>query len=173
VLLLEENGRTLVARAASGLEAEVYQGVRVPIGSGFAGRVAALGAPVVFSPTDGAPGAPAVPSPDAVRFVLGVPLTVDGRLLGVLHVGLRSQRRFTDDDIELLELVASTIATATQARMLSVERAAAQLLERSLMPAALPQCDGLDLAARYVPAERAVGGTGTTSLHCPPASCGW
>ncbi len=39
VLVLE--GQELVARAAVGLEEEVEQGVRVPLGQGFAGRVAA------------------------------------------------------------------------------------------------------------------------------------
>jgi serine phosphatase RsbU (regulator of sigma subunit) len=42
---------------------------------------------------------------------------------------------------------------------LALERAAVGLLERSLMPAVLPTCPGLELAARYVPAEGlAIGG---------------
>ena len=41
VLLHEEGTDELVARAARGLEEEVRQGVRVRIGVGFAGRVAA------------------------------------------------------------------------------------------------------------------------------------
>jgi serine phosphatase RsbU (regulator of sigma subunit) len=42
---------------------------------------------------------------------------------------------------------------------LAVERAAAGVLERSLLPERLPICPGLELAARYVPAEgKAIGG---------------
>src|SRR5438552_18204447 len=41
VLLLDEQADALVARAACGIEAEVRQGVRVPLGAGFAGRIAA------------------------------------------------------------------------------------------------------------------------------------
>ena len=41
VLLLDESSGTLIARAARGIEAEVRQGVRVPLGAGFAGRIAA------------------------------------------------------------------------------------------------------------------------------------
>src|SRR5438067_13064785 len=48
VLLLEESGTWLVARAAKGLEEEVERGVRVPVGRGFAGRVAAARRPVVL-----------------------------------------------------------------------------------------------------------------------------
>src|SRR4051794_28975733 len=40
-LLLEANGRILRARAAKGIEEEVEQGVRLPVGPGFAGRIAA------------------------------------------------------------------------------------------------------------------------------------
>ena len=41
VLLIEETGRELVARAAKGIEEEVERGVRIPVGQGFAGRIAA------------------------------------------------------------------------------------------------------------------------------------
>lgn len=45
-----------------------------------------------------------------------------------------------------------------RARTLAGEQEAAELLERSLRPSALPHVTGLSLAARYIPAERAVGG---------------
>ena len=48
VLLLEGSGRQLVATAASGLEEEVIQGVRIPVGRGFAGRIAAERRPVIL-----------------------------------------------------------------------------------------------------------------------------
>src|SRR4029077_15219669 len=48
VLLRQEGADELVARAACGLEEEVRQGVRVPIGTGFAGTIAARKAPVVL-----------------------------------------------------------------------------------------------------------------------------
>src|SRR5437763_6949957 len=41
ILLLDEGRNELVARAGRGLEEEVEQGVRIPIGRGFAGRIAA------------------------------------------------------------------------------------------------------------------------------------
>jgi serine phosphatase RsbU (regulator of sigma subunit) len=77
----------------------------------------------------------------------------------VLHVGRLEQHPFTDDDVELLEVVADRVAGATQRRMLAGEQAAARLLERSLLPASLPKCEGLDIATRYAAAdERTVGG---------------
>src|SRR5580700_410263 len=48
ILLLEEASQQLFARAARGIEEEVRQGVRIAIGSGFAGRIAAERRPVVL-----------------------------------------------------------------------------------------------------------------------------
>jgi serine phosphatase RsbU (regulator of sigma subunit) len=90
--------------------------------------------------------------------MLGAPLLSNGRLTGVLHVGSMRPQRFGTDDSDLIEVVADTVAGAVQSHSLAVERAAAELLERSLMPPALPFCPGLEFAARYVPADRAVGG---------------
>ena len=51
------------------------------------------------------------------------------------------------------------IAVAVQTRRLAVESAAGAILERELMPSRLPTLPGLQLAARYAPAEdRSIGG---------------
>src|SRR6185369_11074370 len=52
VLRYQSSGRQLVAFAAAGIEEEVHQGVRVPVGSGFAGRVALERKPVVIDHVD-------------------------------------------------------------------------------------------------------------------------
>ena len=43
ILLLDETGQMLRARAAKGIEEEVERGVQIPVGKGFAGRIAASG----------------------------------------------------------------------------------------------------------------------------------
>ena len=48
VLLLDETRNELVARAAKGIEEEVERGVRIPVGKGFAGRIAAERKPVAL-----------------------------------------------------------------------------------------------------------------------------
>src|SRR2546421_8982533 len=52
VLLLDRSGTHLEARAAFGIEEEVRQGVRVPLGVGFAGRIAADRRPVRLDVVD-------------------------------------------------------------------------------------------------------------------------
>jgi GAF domain-containing protein len=48
VLLLDSETAELVARAAVGIEEEVERGVRIPLGRGFAGRVAAERRPIIL-----------------------------------------------------------------------------------------------------------------------------
>jgi serine phosphatase RsbU (regulator of sigma subunit)/anti-sigma regulatory factor (Ser/Thr protein kinase) len=162
ILLIEDDGRTLAARAAKGLEEEVERGFRLPVGRGFAGRVAATRAPVAIPDLDHSPVTVVNPlmREKNVRSLLGVPLIVEGALIGVLHVGSLTQREFTDDDIQLLQLVADRVALSIERSRLVVQGRIAQTLQRSLLPRNLPQLPGLTMAARYLPAtiEGSVGG---------------
>jgi serine phosphatase RsbU (regulator of sigma subunit) len=159
ILLLEPGSQELVARAARGIEDEVYQGVRVPLRVGFAGRIAAERRPVVLDRVDETTVANPILWEKGIRTMLGVPLLVGERLIGVLHVGRLAERRFTAADAELLKLVAERVAFASQTRLLEVERSASRLLERALLPRVLPSCAGLEFGVRYVSAEgRDVGG---------------
>lgn len=158
VLLLDEPNGQLVATAARGIEAEVYQGVRVPLGAGFAGRVAADLRPVVIEDIEDADVVNPVLRERGVRSLLGVPLLAGGRLLGVLHVGTVKRRRFDESDVDLLRLVADRVALATQITLSEAERTASVVLQRSLLPRRLPQIPGLETAFRYV-AGAGEGGT--------------
>ena len=159
VLLVDPASQLLEARAACGIEEEVHQGVRVPIGVGFAGRIAAERRPVLLDRVDESTVWNPILWQKGIHKMLGVPLQSGTELLGVLHVGRLAEVDFTPDDAELVGLVAVRIATAIQGRLLAIERAAGQLVQRSLIPAAPPVVDGLEFATRFVPAERAgVGG---------------
>src|ERR1700754_5093830 len=150
VLLLDPSASYLVATVARGLEEEVRQGVRIPIGKGFAGRIAAGKRAVVIDQVDHANVLNPILRERGIRSLLGVPLLVGGAVIGVLHVGTLAPRRFTQDDSDLLQLVADRIALATQSRLTLAERSAAAALQRSLLPNRLPEIPGLEFAARYV-----------------------
>jgi serine phosphatase RsbU (regulator of sigma subunit)/anti-sigma regulatory factor (Ser/Thr protein kinase) len=162
VLLVEEGGRTLAARAAKGLEEEVERGFRLPVGRGFAGRVAFTREPVVIEELEDSPIQPVNPlfREKGVHSLLGVPLVVEGEVIGVLHVGSLTPREFHERDIELLQLVANRVALSIERSRLMVQGRIAATLQRSLLPRKLPQVPGLRMAARYLPAadESAVGG---------------
>ncbi|WP_205346953.1 PP2C family protein-serine/threonine phosphatase [Pseudonocardia broussonetiae] len=158
VLLLDPSGGHLIATAAHGIDEEVQQGVRIPLGAGFAGRIAAEKRPVILEEVSPATVRNPLLVRRGIRSLLGVPLLVEGDVLGVLHVGTLTPRRFTDEDAGLLQLVADRVALATRARSSQAERTAAAALQRSLLPAALPPVPGLGFDARYVPGEGQVGG---------------
>ena len=162
VLLVEDDGRTLAARAAKGLEEEVERGFRLPVGRGFAGRVAATRQPVVIPDLDNSQVTVVNPlmREKRVRSLLGVPLIVEGRVIGVLHVGSLAQRDFSEADVQLLQLVADRVALSIERSRLVVQGQIAETLQRSLLPRRLPRLPGLSMAAWYIPAaeEGAVGG---------------
>jgi phosphoserine phosphatase RsbU/P len=158
VLLLDASASQLVATAASGIEEEVRQGVRVPLGTGFAGRVAASKEPVILSHVDHTNVRNPLLVHRGIRSLLGVPLLAGGRVIGVLHVGSLTSRNFGQQDVELLQLAADRAAFALQSMLAQDDALAAAALHRSLMPASLPRVPGLDLAARYVAGTGNVGG---------------
>jgi phosphoserine phosphatase RsbU/P len=159
ILLLDSSGRDLVAVATSGLEEEVQQGVRITVGEGFAGTIAATAQPLVIDHVDRTTVVNRILIDEQLTVMAGVPVTAAGRILGVLHVGSRTPRQFTADDIELLRLVADRAGMAAQARISRLERQTTVALQRSLLPARPPEIPGFTVAARYVPgAEVGVGG---------------
>jgi phosphoserine phosphatase RsbU/P len=158
VLLLEGSSGELVATAAAGLEEEVRQGVRIPVGAGFAGRIAAERRPVVLDQVDHTTVLNPLLWTKGIRALVGVPLIAAGEVVGVLHVGSLAERKFSSDDVELLQLAADRAATAVKWMITKKEGIAAAALQFSLLPAALPDSGGVQMAARYVPGEGAIGG---------------
>ncbi|MDX6341259.1 MAG: phosphoserine phosphatase RsbU/P [Trebonia sp.] len=158
VLLLDKPAGQLVATAASGIEEEVRQGVRIPLGTGFAGRVAASRQPVILTHVDHTTVRNPLLVDRGIKSLLGVPLLVGGKVIGVLHVGSLSGRPFGQQDAELLQLAADRAALALYSMMSQDDALAAVALHRSLLPTALPVMPGLDLAARYVTGSGTVGG---------------
>jgi signal transduction histidine kinase len=129
-LLLDEPGNELVASWARGLEEEVEAGVRVPVGKGFAGRVASTRKPVYIPDVKRAEVVNPLLVKRGLTSLLGVPLLVEGRLLGVLHVGSARPRVFKPDDERTLQLLADRVALAIQqSRLYESERAAIRRLE--------------------------------------------
>ena len=172
ILLLEEDGRTLVARAAKGLEEEVEREVRIPMGRGFAGRVAGERRPVKILDLDRAEVVNPILREKGLKSLLGVPLLIEGRVLGVLHVGTLTPRRFGEDDVEVLQRAADRAALAIAGRLAEREKGLADAFQRSLIPA-LPTFPGVGIAARYKPAAAAqLGGDWYDAFVLPGGSLG-
>ncbi len=157
VLLLDEARNELVARAAKGIEEEVEAGVRIPVGKGFAGRIAAERKPVALRRVDHSTVLNPILFQKGIRSLLGVPLLAQGEVVGVMHVGTKTPRRFTRDETELLQLVADRVALALRVRLSDRSRVVIEAFQRTFLPEVLPFLPGLRVATRYLPAATAVG----------------
>ena len=159
IMLLEPNAEHLLTTAAKGLEEEIRQGIRLPVGYGFTGRVARDKRPVIITDVDPHDVLSSELREAGVRSLLGVPVLSGDEVVGVLYVGSLTRREFSPADIHLLQLVGDRAAVAGRTRLSRMDRSAALALQRSLLPARLPDIAGVELAARYVPGHRTgVGG---------------
>ena len=162
ILLYDHPTNELVARAAKGIEEEVEQGVRIPVGRGFAGRIAKERVAIFIADVDHADIMNPILRQKGIRSLIGVPLIVEGDLIGVLHVGSLVPRTFDLRDLSVLELAAARAAPAIERGrlLLALEREHrnAVMMQRSLLPGKLGRIAGVTLSARYLPARDEVGG---------------
>jgi signal transduction histidine kinase len=167
ILLLDEETNELVARAALGIEEEVEQGVRIPVGGGFAGRIAAEKEPVILDDVDHAHVLNPILREKGIKSMFGVPLVVEGDVQGVLHVGSLVPRTFEADEVELLQLVADRAALAIEhARLFEAERAARERIEhvQAVTDAALAHLEVNELLQVLLPRIRDILETDTCAV---------
>jgi anti-sigma regulatory factor (Ser/Thr protein kinase)/putative methionine-R-sulfoxide reductase with GAF domain len=176
ILLHDARARQLVARAAKGIEEEVEQGVRIPLGQGFAGRIASERVPIFIADVDHADVLNPILREKGIASLLGVPLIVEGELIGVLHVGSLTPRAFGQDDLAVLQMAAARAAPAIEhARLyaeLEHEHGVSMVLQRSLLPKRLVKVVGVNVAARYLPAREEVGGDWYDVIELPRGRVG-
>src|SRR5690348_2448403 len=113
VLLLEEDGQHLRVRMARGPEAVLVADVQATVGVSFIGRIAATREPLIIEDVMSLPF-PIQRSRRRARSAAGVPLLLQGRLVGVLSVTATEQQRFTRQDVELLQRVAERVTIAIE-----------------------------------------------------------
>ncbi|RUR86001.1 hypothetical protein PCC6912_08260 [Chlorogloeopsis fritschii PCC 6912] len=110
VLLQTQDQQELAVIATIGLEEEKSENIHIPVGKGFAGQIAAncthmnindLSEVEVISP---------VLRNKGIRSILGVPMIVKKRAIGVLHIGTFHPRHFTEKETEMLQIFANHIA---------------------------------------------------------------
>jgi GAF domain-containing protein len=124
VLMLSGDGQELEVRASVPSGGGIQPGMRVELGSGVAGRIAAVGAGLLVEDLAEVDEAPVLVSA-GLRCLAGVPLLARGRLLGVLHVGTRAPGGVGLATLERLRVLAEPLALAIEhARRFEAGRAA-------------------------------------------------
>ncbi|HKN47430.1 MAG TPA: GAF domain-containing protein, partial [Candidatus Polarisedimenticolia bacterium] len=130
VLLLDEAGKVLYPAAVDGYTHQNFASIRVRLGTGVTGRIAAEGRPLIvddYSTVDltGIEGVAPADVLAMTRSVMGVPLRIGDKVVGVVAVNTSRPRRFTEEELKLLLLVADRAAPAVErARLLETVRAA-------------------------------------------------
>lgn len=173
LLLLDESGTVLEPAASAGLGRRWRGATHVPVGAGFAGTVAAKREPVFVNEVNEVSVLNPILREFGVQRLLGVPVLGKEGLLGVLHVGSLTARTFTSSDAERLGEAATEIGRRLSERTEDDAHLAALALQRSLLPAAPPTIEGLDLAVRYLPAEGDLGGDWYDIFTLPSGKVGF
>jgi PAS domain S-box-containing protein len=159
-ILLIEQGREaeLVLGAATGFGAVSRAPESVPVGDVLS-QVVNEGRPVILDGLHGGAGLDPMLGAAAPRALMASPLTVKGRMAGVVEIGSRKDRRFSPEEESLLVLMADRAGLAIEhARAYEREVGTVEMLQRSLLPDRLPVLPGVKIAARYLPGGADVGG---------------
>jgi serine phosphatase RsbU (regulator of sigma subunit)/anti-sigma regulatory factor (Ser/Thr protein kinase) len=152
-ILLRGEGPRLKLHASRGVPSKLRSDHYRSVAGRLAGRLASSRQPVTFERSQTTAALQSLLASADMESVLGLPLILDRQLLGVLYVGTRVSRPFSEDDAALLQLVGDRVALAVdRARLFEQERHIAETLQRSLLPEQLPQIPGMDVAVRYLPA---------------------
>lgn len=117
VMLLDDTKTRLYWELAGGDEAGVLQQRSLPVGEGIAGRVAQSGEPIIVTDAQQDPRlARWVDETTAfrTRSILCVPIRFKGEVIGVLQALNKMEGTFTEDDRELLELIAAEAGVAIE-----------------------------------------------------------
>jgi GAF domain-containing protein len=142
ILLADEGGRELVARAAIGLSEEMSVGLGIRAGEGMAGQVLKTREPLVVGDLSAIHVVNPVLCASGLRSVVAVPMLSGSHPLGVMWAGSYEGDHFTDADADLLQVVAERLA---------VELDRARELEREW----LARLDAERLARRVARIQRA------------------
>ena len=130
VTILLREGDELRSCASIGLAVEPGRAAAIPLGQGFAGRIAATGEESLLT-RDELLASTADPSPGErdLMALYGVPLVVAGDVIGVAYIGTRRAEGFSDLETRLFKAMATRAAWVVarqreRERRLEVERSA-------------------------------------------------
>jgi acetyltransferase-like isoleucine patch superfamily enzyme/putative methionine-R-sulfoxide reductase with GAF domain len=114
ILLPTKSGQQLAVCASVGLEEEIVEAVRIPIGQGFAGRIAASGEQMIVDDLSKVDVVSPILRNKGIQSMIGVPLVLKNKAIGVFHVGTYRHCEFTKDDVQRLQLVGDRIGSAIE-----------------------------------------------------------
>ncbi|WP_337907086.1 GAF domain-containing protein [Iningainema tapete] len=132
-LLLPSDQRNLAVYTTIGLEEEITQEVRIPIGKGFAGTIAASNEPIIVNDVSQIEVVSPILRDSGLRSLIGIPLPVKQSKIGVLHVGTTAPKKFTQSDVQQMQRVANLIeGIIADTRVVNNQVSGSELVELSI-----------------------------------------
>jgi len=134
ILLIDESTDEVVPQASYHIEREAWGEFRVKSGQGLSGKVIAAKRPVVIR---NAEADPSVATPYIrrrhIKSIIGVPLRVKEKVIGVGYLYTLQEREFTPEEVRRLEVMADRAAMAINNAILfdRVEESAKRLAEQT------------------------------------------
>jgi signal transduction protein with GAF and PtsI domain len=112
IYLLDDGGAYLVLKATTGLATEAIGHARLKLGEGLTGHATKIGKPVAASHASRDPHFKLLPETKESMFqsLLAVPLVSRGNVIGAINVQTREGREYSEDEIELLSIIADVAA---------------------------------------------------------------
>lgn len=119
LLVPVDNQQNLAVKATIGLEAEIEQKIRIPIGQGIAGNIAFSKKLMIVNNLSEVEVVSPILRQIGVKSLMGVPVPIKRGVFGVLHIGMFRPHQFDESDIKQLRVTAKQfglmIAEAGQA----------------------------------------------------------
>jgi two-component sensor histidine kinase len=116
IYLLDAPGEFLILKATTGLAPDAVGRGRLRLGEGLTGWAARTGRPAASADAPSDPRFKYVPGTDEKRFhsLLAVPLTTGGKVLGAMNVQTTATHEYTEDEVELLGIIADMASGALE-----------------------------------------------------------
>jgi phosphotransferase system enzyme I (PtsP) len=151
-------GEVLELFATEGLKQSAVHQTRLRVGEGLVGDIAARARPLALADAQNHPSYAYRPETgeEIYHSLVGVPIIRGGRVIGVLAVQNKSQRQYTDEEIETLETVAMVLAELVSSGELINREELAPVDGNALLPMRM---DGVRLTAGV--------GVGVAIMHEP------
>ncbi len=114
ILLVNEDQTALMVTATKGLDLEqpLSPNIPIPMGLGFGGKIAETRQPMKIERDAHTQVIGPLFRHKKIESIMGAPMLLEDRVIGVLHVSTESQREFMAEDVYLLQLVADRVALA-------------------------------------------------------------
>ncbi|HJX91801.1 MAG TPA: GAF domain-containing SpoIIE family protein phosphatase [Pyrinomonadaceae bacterium] len=156
---------TFKAEAVRGYDIDELQDLHLKLGEGFIGSVALSGEPLISHDVRNDPVY--VNARDETRSEMVAPIISNDEVIGVFDLESDELNAYSDDDLEVLKLLASHVAIIIEKvmlheQMIEKKRLEGQLevarqVQLELLPANDPELEGFDISAYNFPTEEVSG----------------